>query len=55
MKIIICDRCKGEGFTVMKGELIDYHNGISEPDQEVKCIKCAGTGRLRKKIFYEQL
>ena len=43
-KIIICNRCKGEGINHCE-ELIDYHNGYYD-SWTIKCSECNGSVRL---------
>jgi DnaJ-class molecular chaperone len=54
-EIVICDKCKGKGFT-QEEIMIDYHKGIYD-DKNHPCKNCNSQGRLYKitEISYEKL
>jgi len=51
--IVLCPTCEGIGKTIIEGKLIDYHNGLYEPNKDVNCSRCGGEGRLIKIVKTE--
>ncbi len=48
-KIVICDKCKGKGYTTKFVRI-----GLNDSEyQESTCTLCCGSGRLIKKVNFE--
>lgn len=54
-KIVVCAKCEGDGYHVIRGELMDYHKGIYSESTKEECSKCDGHGRVRRLVTYEKL